>query len=445
MELTTHQEEVVTPLIQDLIEAKDMDITRDSIVELSGGAGVGKTFSILYIINYFKFLGWKIAITTPTHASLEVAKNIAKKYNTGDKRAEDEIIASTIHSFLKLKIENDYNTGKQVLKVNTDPGIKKMKCDLLIIDEKSMVGSELFEYVEDAIDSGRVKAVLLVGDKYQLPVVSGKMHELPESHSYELTEIVRQAKDNPLIKLATDLRRCIELKKYPPISKILARHPDIPMYQEIGEFLNIYATDSNTLTTKIVGSFTNSLVNTYNFGIRKTMFPDKKFLEPGDTIVLQQPNVIDKGTQKEMVHSNGQSVELMGVIKSSKKMKGQTINYWKCADKDNKSIDIIDPSSEQDFYGITQKVANDAKMAKGEFKKELWQEFFALKEEFIEIKYHYASTLHKLQGSSFCSVYLDVRDIQGMQGKSKEQDDLMFRLMYVGVTRSSDKLVLLTN
>lgn len=444
MELTAHQEERITPLIQDLIEAKDMDITRDSIIELSGGAGVGKTFSILYIINYFKFLGWKIAITTPTHASLEVAKNIAKKYNKNESR-DNGMIASTIHSFLKLKIENDYNTGKQVLRPNKDPGIKKMKCDLLIIDEKSMVGSELFEHVEDAIDAGRVKCVLLVGDKYQLPVVDGKMHELPESHSYELIEIVRQAADNPLIKLSLDLRKCIEMKKYPSIDKILARHTDIPMHKDLGQFLNVYASDSNAMISKTIGAFTNSVVQTYNSGIRKTMFPNKKYLEPGDTIVLQQSNVIDKGRQKEMIHSNGQSVELMGAFKNTKKIKGSTINYWRCVDGYNKSIDVIDPSSEQDFYAITQKVANDAKMAKGEFKKELWQEFFALKEEFIEIKYHYSSTLHKLQGASYSSVYLDIRDIQSMQGRNKEQDDLMFRLLYVGVTRSSDKLVLLTN
>ena len=54
MDLTKHQEEKILPLIEDLIQAKDLDITKDSIVELSGGAGVGKTYSILFIINYMR-------------------------------------------------------------------------------------------------------------------------------------------------------------------------------------------------------------------------------------------------------------------------------------------------------------------------------------------------------------------------------------------------------
>lgn len=57
MELTPHQDEIVHQIIQDIQDAKDQDFVKDSIVELSGGAGVGKTFSILYIINYMKFLG----------------------------------------------------------------------------------------------------------------------------------------------------------------------------------------------------------------------------------------------------------------------------------------------------------------------------------------------------------------------------------------------------
>lgn len=441
MKLTEHQESVITPLIQDIISAKDTPFLKDSLVELSGGAGVGKTFVVAHIIKYFNFLGWSIAITTPTHASLEVAKQLAGKFNSFD---EEVIHASTIHSFLSLKIENDYNTGKQILKKDNLNKINN-KCDLLIVDEKSMLNRELFEYIEYAIEREEVKCVLLVGDQYQLPAVEGEMPKLDDNHSYILKDIVRQAQDNPLIKLSLDLRKCIEAKKYPKIYKILERHQDVPMFNNINKFLNMYATDTSILESKVVGAFTNNVVNTYNFGIRKALFPNKQFLEQGDYVVLQQPNVIDKGHQTEMLHSNGQTVELFSVNKKSKTLKGKQLTYYRCLDAKNKAIDILDPNSEHDMYQIMQKVANDAKLAKGEFKKELWEEYFSLKNEFIEVKYTYSSTLHKLQGSSFNSVYLDIRDIQNMQGKDGKTDDLLFRLLYVGITRSSDKLSLLVN
>lgn len=441
MKPTPHQEETINNIINDLKEARKVDITNDSIIELSGGAGVGKTFSVLYIINFMKFLGWSIAVTTPTHASLEVAKNIAKKF---EKRgADEEITASTIHSFLNLKIENDYKTGKQVLRPNPKGTVKK--CDLLIIDEKSMVGVELFDYVKKAVDRGDVKSVLLVGDKYQLPVVDDKMIELDSSHSYELTEVVRQAKDNPLIKLSMELRKCIELERFPNIGLILDRHPDVRMTRNPVEFLQTYGDDKTMIDFKVIGAFTNDVVNTYNNIIREAYHPNKPFLVSGDKVILQQPNLLDKGDYTEIIHANGENVELYGVIESTKKIKGVDIKYFKCADKNNKPIDIINPESEQDFYGILQGVANQAKMAHGDFRSDLWKEYFQLKEEFIEVKYPMAMTIHKLQGSSFASVYGDIRDIQNMQGRDKKTDDMLFRLLYVLVTRSSDKLILLRN
>lgn len=309
-----------------------------------------------------------------------------------------------------------------------------------------MVGEDLFQYVENEVNAGRVKAVLMVGDKYQLPVVNDRMMELDDTHRYELTEVVRQAKGNPLIKLSMDLRKCIEMQRYPKISAILDRHPDVPMAKSVQDFFKAYAADDTDINFRVIGSYTNEMVNNYNRTVRQALLPNDPYLKAGDTVVLQAPNVekIDKNNVK-MLHSNGQRVELFGVIKTTKKIKGTEIHYYKCADEQSKQLDIIAPESEQDFYQVLEKISGNAKQAKGEFRKELWQEYFQLKEEFTEVKYIYSATVHKLQGSSFQSVYGDIRDIQSMQGKDAKTDDQLFRLLYVLVTRSSDKLMLLRN
>ena len=87
-------------------------------------------------------------------------------------------------------------------------------------------------------------------------------------------------------------------------------------------------------------------------------------------------------------------------------------------------------------------MANDAKYEKNYgLRTKKWKLFFIIKETFIDVKYIYASTIHKLQGSTYDTVYIDLREIENMKDK-----DMMFRLLYVAITRASEHIkVLLPN
>ncbi|MCI0501381.1 MAG: ATP-binding domain-containing protein, partial [Epsilonproteobacteria bacterium] len=61
----------------------------------------------------------------------------------------------------------------------------------------------------------------------------------------------------------------------------------------------------------------------------------------------------------------------------------------------------------------------------------LWKLFFQIKELFVDVKYTYASTIHKLQGSTYETIYIDLTDIERMHDK-----DMMYRLLYVAITRA---------
>lgn len=78
---------------------------------------------------------------------------------------------------------------------------KKEKIDekirLIIVDEASMIGEDV---LLDLLSFG-VKC-LFSGDNAQLPPVNGTCGLL-KNPDYMLTEIVRQAEDNPIIRLAT--------------------------------------------------------------------------------------------------------------------------------------------------------------------------------------------------------------------------------------------------
>src|SRR5690606_6872894 len=80
------------------------------------------------------------------------------------------------------------------------------KAKLIVIDECSMVDEALGK---DLLSFGT--KVLVLGDPGQLPPVSGGGFFTEQEPDYLLTEIHRQARDNPIIQLAMHVREGKEL------------------------------------------------------------------------------------------------------------------------------------------------------------------------------------------------------------------------------------------
>ena len=62
------------------------------------------------------------------------------------------------------------------------------------------------------------------------------------------------------------------------------------------------------------------------------------------------------------------------------------------------------------------------------------------KNRFANLVYMFACTCHKSQGSTYNSVYVDANDMSKYEMYGKE---MMYRLAYVSITRSSDKILIL--
>lgn len=108
--------------------------------------------------------------------------------------------ASTIHSLIyRLKKEEK---GKPPEWQLNREGSELCDADLLILDEVSMVGEEM---AKDLLSFG--KKILVLGDPMQLPPIEGTGYFTDVEPDFMLTEIHRQAQDNPIIKLATSIRQ----------------------------------------------------------------------------------------------------------------------------------------------------------------------------------------------------------------------------------------------
>lgn len=106
--------------------------------------------------------------------------------------------ASTIHALI-YKAEVDEETGEADFVLNPDSDLAG--ASLLIVDEVSMVGEEL---AKDLL-SFKTR-VLVLGDPAQLPPVKDEGFFINSAPDVMLTEVHRQARDNPIIRMSMDIR-----------------------------------------------------------------------------------------------------------------------------------------------------------------------------------------------------------------------------------------------
>lgn len=120
---------------------------------ITGGPGTGKTTIMGILANYFRDKDITCVFAAPTGRA---AKRLAE--STGSP-------AATIHRLLGVRPVDDMTGNQFFLHDHSDP----IKARVIVIDEMSMVDTELFERLLDATDEQT--SLILVGDPDQLPSV----------------------------------------------------------------------------------------------------------------------------------------------------------------------------------------------------------------------------------------------------------------------------------
>ena len=156
-------------------------LLENKVMVITGGPGTGKTTIINAILKIFAKLRIKIMLAAPTGRA---AKRMSEA--TGYE-------AKTIHRML------EYSIRKGGFQKNEE---YPLDCDLLIVDEASMIDTVLMHHLLKAIPP--TATFILVGDINQLPSVGAGnvLRDIIASGSVpvvELTEIFRQAKESQII------------------------------------------------------------------------------------------------------------------------------------------------------------------------------------------------------------------------------------------------------
>ena len=173
----------------------------EPLLILTGGPGVGKTFTTKVIVAAFEKLGKRIQLASPTGRAAKRAAEV-----TG-------MEAKTIHRMLAFDPEKKgFKHG---------PG-EPLELDVLIIDESSMLDLSLTHNTLRAVPNGA--QVLFVGDVDQLPSVGpgNVLNDLIQSGRVpvaRLTQVFRQAAASKIITNAHAINRG-KMPELPPPSEV---------------------------------------------------------------------------------------------------------------------------------------------------------------------------------------------------------------------------------
>lgn len=392
---------------------------------LLGWAGVGKTFLAHKLVS---FLAGEMPVyaCAPTHKA---------KYVLGSKLPID---AQTIHSFLELQLKNNYSTGETYLVPKADRSLPHS--GVVVLDEASMVGKNLMQFIEEP----NLRWVF-VGDPAQLPPVNENPSRALKFPGYTLTEIVRQAEDNPIIQLSAKIRNG---EKYLEGSELLngsgvamTRSEDKWLESAIERFQEEPVTEPPT--TRVL-CYHNKVVRLYNRLIRRELYGEKpERFEVGDWLMLKGPyfddashavsiqnseevRVLDINPDHEIVTPVG---DFRGYELSVRKMNGQV-----------RPMVVVHEDSADRFDAAKRKLASKAREVKkaGGNPSNYWKDYFTLKEAVADVQYCFALTTHRSQGSTFENVYVDHRDLMKCRSRMERR-----ALAYVACTRPSERLALL--
>jgi len=442
--LTPHQQEVFNAINRDIdqvlqnYQENELKTKTINFFSLSGSAGVGKTFVTAKLVESFLSKEYKILLTTPTHKSLSVAKYMINSNNI-------QVNAKTLQSYLDLRLDINYFQGTKAFtrdkKQNQYDYEKDL--DILIVDESSMVSNELLKFIEENLEQNKLKTVLFIGDQYQLPPVdegSNGVVLLPKH--YILSEIVRQAKDSYIKIIANELKNCIRDQKYIPLNEILnpTKHPQLQIFHDEKSFLQDFTKEPQWYEKKKIAiSYTNSQVDEQNRLLRYKYWLDNG-ITVSDAIIVGDSLVFNESYDKRFQNS-----EVVLVTKAERQWdKYIQVYYWQCLDGFGRSFKVIDPDYAIEYNNYLSNLAAQAKkvaQSDRELRKKKWGHYFATKETYADVKYTFASTVHKVQGSTYDIAYINAASIASMINRNEY--NMAYRLLYVAITRASRDIKIL--
>lgn len=368
----------------------------NSIMLLTGGPGTGKTTTLKAMIEMFRHRDMEIELAAPTGRA---AKRMSEL--TGCE-------AKTLHRLLEVEWTDEEKP--RFSRNERNP----LECEVLILDEVSMVDTLLFESLLRALPLN--SRLILVGDSDQLPSVSagnvlGDIIDSDKFNVVRLDKVFRQAQESAIIRTAHAI--------------IEDKNPDITVKDS--DFFFMHRVNGEETVKTLCDLCLERLPNAYGF----EPFKDIQVLCPSRKMALGTINL--NNVLQDLLNpkkKNAPEIFFKGFfLREKDKVMQIKNNYELCYKKDNgeEGTGVFNGD-----VGFVEKIDKRQNSVTVRFDDKTVTYFT---EELSQIELAYAVTVHKSQGSEYDCVILPLLDVP---------TKLKYRnLLYTAVTRAKKLLIVI--
>lgn len=413
---------------------------------IKGPAGTGKTYMMK---DFLKSVSYSKVVSAPTHKAVRVIEQATK------------IKGETLHSLHGLRPNfniSDFKVGS----MQFDPmGEQKLgNYKLVVIDECSQIPNGIHKLTIDRAKKLGVK-IIYVGDPYQLPPIGENKisRTFSTEDSFELTEVVRQSKENKLLLLLTELRSDIKKGSSRINNALLARAKSELRDMDTGiqtisrhmkpQLLDTFFINVTDIRTTRFTAWRRDTIAEANLSIRSRLFPNANGMLVKGDVLTGYKTMLDSFLNTTIVNSDDYLVIDVVYRTDEKGIDGCLTTLQNMDTKQKVTVNIVNrdsPTYNGRFVPALKQVYIRAKQSNSAERRKNWIKYYAFKDTHLtlddiylyatdgsvydtiqkELDYGYALTTHKLQGTTVDNIIVDLKDFQVEEYQSKFRNNLLY-------------------
>ena len=440
---------------QGLQMMKDCIASDNSINTLIyGSAGTGKSLLINHLVGYLEKERIPYCLCAPTHKAALVMERYTNR------------VAVTLHKLLSLapNIQIFELDLRRLLFIvgKSSPSIPYK--GVIICDEASMINDDLYELLKHMAKESKCH-ICFFGDFKQLSPVqqdslSKIIHIQPQ---LELTKIYRQANDSELLPVL-EVLRSRSINRFESNNNLKIAQ-DFKEFVTIAKDLTVKAIEANDILQVKIAAYTNARVNAYNELLHKLLFGDAFPYYKGEFLTchdnLEFNNTKFYNSMDYIITKEPSKVSIPIPKFPLKTLPGWRITLYDSLYKSRTNVLILSPDIDSEslltlaetIESLRLTAIKQSKISKLKG-KQYWRDYYQMIGSFTtpfdiffdnrlirkrSFSYGYASTIHKLQGSNYDNILVDIKDVIG---KCREEETLR-QLEYVALSRTRNNALIL--
>lgn len=428
---------------------------KEPVLCLEGYAGSGKTTVLNKYIKYLDSLNIHFVLCAPTHKAKLVMEEVTG-YN-----------AITLHRLLSLAPNIEiFNLDYSDLKFLSSGTNEIPNKGIIIVDEASMITDEIYTLLTDYAKKKKSK-LLFVGDPAQLCGVGngGTSLAFQCSNKVTLSEIHRQSEDNSILPILQKLRH----RPLYSFEEIHSSEGSLLLYETSKDFMleaaKLYkkaVRHQNPNEIKLA-AYTNARVKGLNDCMRRIIWRDDNEYHQFEFLTGYENFEYNKN---QFYNSSDYVVTNIPVLTSKKipyyvKLPGYELELYDRVYKKLLNVFILSRTVNPDYIDGLANLIEDVRLSALEAKSRgnrtrasaLWRKYFEIMKSFATpfdimfdnrvikkktFDYGYASTVHKLQGTTLDTIFIDMNNLYSCRGREE-----LRQLQYVALSRTKSDVHML--